>query len=896
VALLPSVRRLVASPHLRLIALIGVIVPHRLRADWRQEWEAELRHRELLLAEWDRLDWRNRLDLVRRSATAFWDALWLQRRRLEDDVLQDLRYGVRMLRTHPGFTGVAVLTLALGIGANTAIFTLLDKALIRTLPVEKPTELVTFARDAGGASVSFSYPLYADVSKRNDVFSGVAAYFQQPFSLSDGAQTERVIGQIVSGNYFAVLGVQPSLGRFFLPDEDRTPGTPAVVVISHALWQRRFGADPAVLGRTVDLNGYRYTVVGVAPVAFTGTLRGTVNDVYVPVMMQVQAQPGRNGKLDDRNSGWLRVFGRLKPEVSATQAQVALSAFTADAKRTHPGSTDPSAVFLTDGRRGHTDRVTDLSLPLKLLMGSVGLVLLIACANVANLLLARASARRSEIAVRLAVGAGRWRIVRQLLTESTLLAALGGGTGLLIAAWLIRLLLGFRQQATFVPRTFDGSLDARVLWFTLGLSLLTGLVFGLVPALQAANRDFVSALRRSSARRGRAARHVSLRNLLVVAQVALSLVVLIGAGLCVRSLRALEAIDSGLEPAKVVTASFDLSLNGYTDTRGQQFYAQLAERVAALPGVEAVSFARIVSFSGGVWIRSATIEGYQPQPGERLAFDFNTIGPSYFKTLGTSLAQGREFTAEDGVGAPRVVVVNEATARRYWSGQEAVGKRLKHGNLDQFAEVVGVVRNSKERGLTEDSRPAIYTPLLQQYAPDMTLHVRTAADSRVLIAAVRREVQALDPALPVYNLQTLAEQKDGLLYSERLASALLTLFGLVALLLAAIGLYGMLSHAVSERKRELAIRIALGARTRDLLEQVVGQGMLLTLIGVSIGIGGSLALTRLLQRLLFGVSPTDPLTFAAIPLLLLSVALLASWLPARRATRVNSLLAALRNE
>jgi predicted permease len=878
---------LFTRPHLRLIALVGLIVPRRLRTDWRQEWEAELRSRELRLAEWDRLNWRNKLDLLRRSTSAFWDALWLQRQRLEDDMWQDVRFGVRMLLKHPGFTVIAVLTLALGIGANTAIFTLLDKVLIRALPVAQPNQLVAFVKDASGAPEIFSYPMYADLRDHQEVLSGVVAYCQRPFSLSDGHQTERVIGQIVSGNYFAVLGVRPALGRFFLLEEDRTPGTHPVVVIGHGLWRRRFGADPAVLGKTITLNGYQYSIVGVTPSEFTGTTRGTVSEIYVPVMMQLQALPGSGSALDNRNWGWLTVIGRLNPNVTREQAQAALQPLVADTTNASPSTKRPAPVhvLLVEGSRGHTDRVEDLSLPLKLLMGAVGFVLLIACANVANLLLARASARRREIAARLAIGASRLRIVRQLLTESAILAALGGGAALLVASWLTGLLLAFQQQNNPVPRTFDGRLDGRALGFTLGLSMLTGLVFGLAPALLASKPDFFAALKADSPGLGGGGRRLSMRNLLVVTQVALSLVMLIGAGLCVKSLRALQAIDPGFEPAKVVTASFSLSLNRYDEIRGRQFISQLSERVAALPGVEAVSFATIVAFSDTFWISGATIEGYQPQPNERLRFDFNAIGPSYFHTLGTPLVRGREFGPQDASGAPPVVIVNDATARRYWPGQDAVGKRISRG------EVVGVVRDSKEKGLTQDARPAIYLPLLQNYVPELTLHVRTATDAQAMLAAVRREVQALDATLPVYNLQTLAEQKNGSLYTERLAAALLTLFGVLALLLAAVGLYGVLSYAVTERTREMGIRLALGAQRRHLLELVVGEGMILILAGLMLGVGAAFALTRSIEKLLFGVSATDPLTFVVIPVLLTGVALLACWIPARRATRMNPLVA-----
>jgi predicted permease len=875
-----------------LIREIGVLVPRRLRSDWRQEWEAELRYREELLAQWDRLDWHNKLDLLWRSTSAFWDALWLQSHRWEDEMFQDLRYGARMLLKNPGFTLIAVFTLSLGIGAVAAIFTLLDEVLIRRLPVEQPHELVTFVRGSSGAPAIFSYPLYAELRDRHEVLAGVVAYFQRPFSLSDGSQSECVTGQIVSGNYFAVLGVRPALGRFFLAEEDRTPGTHPVIVISHGLWRRRFSADPAVLGKTISLNNYRYTVVGVAPSEFTGTTRGTVNDVYVPIMMQAQTGPGRDGFLDNRHAGWLQLIGRRTPNVSRQQAQAALTILADEPGNTSPGAKDAgkfaNRIFLMDGSRGHTDRVQDLSLPLKLLMGVAGFVLAIACANVANLLLARAAARRREIAVRLAVGASRFRLVRQLLTESAILASLGGGAGLLLAYWFTRLLLGFQQQTNFVPRSFDGRLDGRALTFTLGVSLVTGIVFGLAPALQAAKPDFVAALKEDTLGPGAGWRRLSLRHLLVVVQVALSLVMLVGAGLCVKSLRRLQAIDPGFEPAKVVTASFDLSQSGYDEARGRQFISELSGRVAALPGVEAVSLANIVAFSGRFWISGATIEGSQLQPSQRDPLDFNAISPNYFRTLGTPLVRGREFTAQDSREAPRAVIVNEAMARRYWPGQEAVGKRIKRR---EFAEVIGVVRDSKEKGLTKDPRLAIYLPLLQNYMPDLTLHVRTATPSHTLLAAVRREVQALDPQLPVYNLQTLAEQKDGSLYTERLAAVLLSLFGLLALLLAAIGIYGVLSYTVTERTRELGIRLALGACPRDLLKIVVGQGMMLVLIGLGLGVGAAFALTRLIEKLLFGVSATDPLTFVLIPLLLAGVALVACFVPARRATRVDPLVA-----
>ena len=580
----------------------------------------------------------------------------------------------------------------------------------------------------------------------------------------------------------------------------------------------------------------------------------------------------------------MRLIGRRKPGVELEQAQAALTLLVASGSdpAVGPDKKGPFArgVLLRDGRRGYSDHVTDLSLPLKLSMGVVGLVLLITCANIANLLLARALARRKEIGLRLAVGASRWRIVRQSLTEGTMLSLMGGAAGLLVATWTTRLLVGFQGNTIWVPRTLDGQLDARALAFTLGISFVTGITFGLLPALQASKPDVVDALRNDAPAFG-GGRRFGVRNLLVVAQVALSLVVLLGAGLFVRSLRALQAVDPGFEPAKVVTASFNLGLNGYDETRARQFMTDVTQRATALPGVESVGLANIVAFSDSFWISGATIEGVQPRQGQQLRFDFNAIGPHYFRTVGARLVGGREFTERDGPDAPRVVIVNEAAARQYWAGEDPVGKRTNRG------EVIGVVANGKEKGLTKDTSPAMFLSVLQSYTPELTLHARVATDAATLIASLRHEIRTLDPTLPLYNLRTLAEQRDGALQAERLAAAVLSLFGLLALALAAVGIYGMLSYAVTERTRELGIRLSQGAQPRDLLTLVVGQGMLPSAAGLVIGFAASLALTRVVQRLLFGVSPTDPLTFASIPILLAGVALAACWIPARRATRMD---------
>jgi putative ABC transport system permease protein len=887
------------KPHLRLIALLGLIVPRHARADWRQEWETELAHRERQLAGWDRLDWRGKLDLFRRSTSAFWDALWLYRKRLETGMIQDLRYAVRMLIRHKGFTAAAVVTLALGIGANTAIFSLLDKIVVRALPVEQPDRLVTFLGGAEGFPLAMSYPMYTAIRDRVPLIPALAAYSPRPFSLADGAAADRVTGAVVSGNYFSMLGVRPAIGRFFAPDEDRTPGTYAVAVLGYGLWRRRFGSDPAVVGRSVTLNAHAFTVIGVAPPEFTGTTRGTTVDVYVPTMMAPTVLPGWSRVLDSPNWGWLHLIGRLAPGATRAQAQAAFMQVAAelDPGAKAPAKPDPMMladqrpqVQVLDGSGGYREEVENLTRPLQLLMAAVGFVLLIACANVANLLLARAVTRRQEIAIRLAAGASRWRIVRQLLTEGVLLAGVGGAAGLFVAARLTALLTGVQQQVTYLPHTIDGTIDARALAFTLVIAIVTGIAFGLAPARQSLSSDLVSGLK--SGVPGRGARGLTLRGVLIVAQVALSVIVLVGAGLCLKGVRALQAIDTGLQPSRVVTASFDLGLAGYDEQRGRRFVDAVTRRMEALPGVESVAWGEIVPFSDFFDIGSASVEGYRPEPGERMAFDFNTVSPGYFRTIGLPLASGREFTSADTATSPPVVMINEAAARRYWRGRVPVGGHINRG---RSAEVIGVVRDSRVKKVSDETKPTIYLPLAQNRGANMTLHVRTAGDPRSVLSRVRQELQAIDPRLPVFNLQTLEAQKNGSLYAERLSAMLLTLFGALATALVAVGLYGMLSYAVAERTREIGIRLALGATRGDLLSMVIRRGLVLTLVGSVAGVAGALATVRLLQGLLFGVSPTDPQVFVLVPLGLAAVALLACWIPARRATRLNP-LAALRHE
>ncbi len=818
------------------------------------------------------------------------------------DLWQDVRYGARMLLKTPGFTAVAVLSLALGIGANTAIFSLVDKVLIRKLPVGEPERLVVVTASRGqGVSTTFGYPDFADYRDRNEVFEGLVCYTQRALTLSEGGQAERIQGMIVSGNYFTALRVRPALGRGFLSEEDKTRGTHPVVVLGYGLWQRRFGAEPGLVGKSVNLNGYGFTVVGIAPPEFTGTVPGVAPDVYVPIMMQGQVSPGWKmdplfGPRSRSLSSWLEVLGRLKPGVSREQAAAAMTTLGSQIARAHPNADGSPRVepkfVLEDGSRGNTSLLRDLRFPLQMLMATVGLILLIACANVANLLLARAGTRRKEIAVRLAVGAGRARLIRQLLTESVLLAMLGGGAGLALAASISGLVVSFTPTNNFSTLTLDNRLDWRVLGFTLAISLLTGILFGLAPALKASRLDLVSGLKDETTLLGKRGRRLSLRNLLVVGQVALSLIVLVGAGLCVRSLQKLQAIDAGFDPAKVLVMSADVSLSGYSKERGLQFYPELLERVRSLRGVEAASLGALLPLGGGFG-STMKAEGYTPKPGENLSSDFNIIGTDYFRTMKIPLLGGREFDPSDTTTAPQVAIINETAARRFWPGQSSIGRRLILGRApdEEIREIVGVVRDSKYRQLTEEVRPALFVPVAQDYRANMALHVRTTGEPGVMVAAVRGEVQALDANLPVYNIRTLEEQKSNSLYTSRMAATLLTVFGLLALGLAAVGLYGVMAYAVHRRTREIGIRMALGAQSKDVLRQVLREGMGLVTIGLTLGLGGAIAATRLVTGFLYGVTATDPLTFAGAALLLAGVALLANYLPARRASRTDPLVA-----
>jgi predicted permease len=813
---------------------------------------------------------------------------------------QDLRYGARMLLKKPGFSLIAVCTLALGIGANTAIFSLADKLLLRSLPVREPRELVLLSAESVNPrflNTIFSYPDYVDYREGNDALAGLIAFIPIDGKLVAGEREERVNLELVSGNYFDVLGVPPVSGRTFRAEEDKTPGAHPVAVLSYGFWQRRFGGNPAVVGGTVNINDVPLTVIGIAGRRFTGTALERTVDVFAPLMMRPQLRPG-GLPIERRNAPWLRLMGRLKPEVTFTQAQARLDLLV---RQIREANTPPSnrglpfyekRMLLESGAGGLSTLRKEMSGTLKLLLAVGGLLLLAACANLASLLLVRSAARRKEIAVRLALGASRSRLVAQMLTESVLLALPGALTGLLIAPWLYALLLAFQPGVSITGTALSESLDGRVLSFTLLASLLACLLFGLAPALQSAGTDLVAALKDAESSFGRSVRRLHVRHLLVVAQVAITLVILVGGGLFVRTLRNLLEIDPGFRPENVLRVPLELPRQKYDAEKSKQFYSELTDRLKALPGVEAVSLAGRTPLVGGRGSMNIVIEGYQIQPGENIGVEFNQVGPGYHELMGIPIVQGRGFTAQDRADAPGVVIINEALARLYFPNQNPLGKRLSRGPGNPWLEIIGVTRNISLHGLTEPPAPLIDLPGLQQPIGNYAkLLVRTTGKPADLIPAVRREVQLLDSGVALARVSNLSEDLLDSIAPARMAATLTNLFGLLALLLAAIGLYGVIAFAVSQRTREIGIRIALGARSSDVLRLIVGQGMKLALSGVVIGLLAAFVLSRLITRLLYGVSATDPATFAFIALLLLGVALVACYVPARRATKVNPLVA-----
>lgn len=814
-----------------------------------------------------------------------------------ENLLQDIRFGMRTLRKSPAFTAVAVLSLALGIGVNTAIFSLVNAVLLRPLPVIGEADRLVWFR------APLSYPNFEEYRDSNDVFSGMlASSGKTEFSLGGDGEPNLVQGEFVTASYFSTLGVQAAMGRAFLPEEDHTPGAHSVVVVSNNLWQNRFGSDPALVGKTVSLNGLSFTVVGIAPKNFIGTEVGINRDVWVPMMMYSRLNPPPIGarntiesdRFVNRNVYWLNVVARLKPGMSREQAEAAMTTIADQSAIAHHESQLDErlrSVQLVPVAGGLDPRDREDALPMAaLLLVVVGLVLLIACANVASLLLSRATLRHKEVAVRQALGASRARLIQQFLTESVLLSLLGGAVGLFLGLWTTEVV---RSLSSATPlASVDVSLDYRVLGFTLLVSLATGVIFGLAPALQGSRVDLVPALKNDGTTLGMY-RRSRLRSAFVVAQVTLSVVLLIGSGLFIRSLRNAQGIDVGFDYGHGLTMQLDLGLLRYDESKGQEFYRRLVEQAKALPGVEQASMARFLPLGFSYAQREVFIEANGPaSESSGIGVGYNVVGPDYFQTMGIPVLRGREFSAHDREGSPPVVIINETLAGRLWPGEDPIGKRISFNTAKgPYAEIVGLAKDGKYSTLGERARTFIYQPVLQSYSAKMTLVARTAGEPASMVDALRKEVHALEPSLAISEIRTLAEQVNLSLLPARLAAGLLGIFGLLALLLATVGIYGVVSYSVTNRTHEIGIRTALGAQPGDVVRLVLREGMVIVVAGIGLGLGMAFAATRVVSSFLYGVSATDPITFVGISVLLAGVALGACFVPAWRASKVDPTVA-----
>ncbi len=806
-----------------------------------------------------------------------------------ETLFQDLRYGSRMLLKHPGFTVVAVIALALGIGANTAIFSVVNAVLLRPLPFAEPDRLMVVYEsrtDRGGTRSSVSYPDFADWRDQNTVFERMSTYRDTDFVLTGDGEPARLHTGVVNADLFPLLGATPILGRPFRTEEDKPGEGGRVVLLSQQLWQHRFNGDPNIVGKSLVLNGKSYSVVGVMPQGFHFPVDAAPFDLWTTVAVDSEMFP-------QRGAHYMHVLARLKPGVTLAQAKAEMEGIASNLERQYPDENSHRGVAIVPAL---DSLVGDVRPALLILLGAVGLVLLIACVNVANLLLARATTRHKEMAIRAALGASRLRVVRQLLTESILLSLAGGALGLLVALWGTGILVSLSTDD--LPRAAQIGLDVRVLGFTLLVSLITGIVFGLVPAIQSSRTDLTESLKEGGRGSTEGAGQNRLRAALVVGEVAIAIVLLAGAGLLIQSLRHLRQVSPGFDPHNVLSFSIGLPEVRYKPQQQVEFYRQLKARLESLPGVRSASAIMPLPLSGDRMGVTFETEGRPIAKGELPATEIRIIGLDYFKTMGIPLKKGRDFTERDDKKAPPVIIVNEAFAKQYFPGEDAVGKLIKPSISSddeddastKMREIVGVVGDVKHLKLNAEADPEAYEPHAQ-LTFDMTMLVKTETDPRALVSAVQSELRAMDKDLPAYDVKTLDEYLATAVAQPRFNALLLGIFAGLALILTAVGLYGVMNYSVTQRTHEIGIRVALGAQQQDVLKMVVRQGMTLTCIGIGVGLVGAYFLTRLLETMLFGVSATDPLTFVVISVILAGVALGACFVPARRATNVDPMIA-----